>query len=173
LLNKPQENGKDHLPGGKMKKTIKLIAVAAVLFAPFINASEAANKMDISASIDKECYIENVEDMNFGQYSFEKDSEAKASFSIRCNQALEGVVGIDLGLHSADGVRQLKGPELLAYNLYTSGFDSMWDNAKNKQTLKLAGGLEGNKIVVAGRIPKAQYKQAGAYNDTVTIALEY
>ena len=156
-----------------MNKAIKLISVAALIVTPFVNAAEATNKMDISASIDKECYIENVEDMNFGTYSFEKDSEASASFSIRCNQTLEGVVAIDLGMHSADGVRQLKGPELLAYNLYTAGFDSLWDNAKNKQTLKLAGGLEGNKITVAGRIPKAQYKEAGAYNDTVTIAVEY
>lgn len=43
----------------------------------------------------------------------------------------------------------------------------------NAQKLDLLGGREKNRIVVAGRILKAQYKPTEFYKDTVIISAEY
>jgi spore coat protein U-like protein len=130
----------------------------------------------------------NVTGLNFGSYdvfsAIPKDSTA--TITVTCNAPPQNpnapipvLISLSPGNSGSFAQRQLQrlgGPELLAYNLFTTpSFSTVWgDGSGSSQTqTNLVTRSTPWNATIYGRIPAMQNVSVGSYSDVITVTIEW
>lgn len=130
----------------------------------------------------------NVTGLSFGGYdvfsAIPKDSAA--TITVTCNAPPQNPnapipvsISLSPGSSGSFGQRQLQrlgGPELLAYNLFTTpSFSTVWGDGSggSQSQTNLVTRTTPWNATIFGRIPAGQNVPAGSYSDVITVTIEW
>lgn len=138
---------------------------------------------DIVGRVKAKCIIDNVTDLDFGEYTpfvdTNKEMTGVANVSIRCVNGLPYVAKLGTGNGIGATLEKrymMRGNEKLAYSLYIdSGYKLIWGDGINGFNVKNGIGTGQEQILnIYGKVFSLQDSiQAGTYSDTVVISVDY
>lgn len=164
-----------------LNKVIKLSTIAlGVMMLNTTIAGELNTTFKVSAVVEKTCNTLTATALDFGTYNplDGAGKRANSQIQVTCTNGTPYTVALSAGNHPSDNKRQMQksgGSETLRYNLYSdSGFQSIWGDGKVGKVKKGQGTGQAAKLTVFGQIDANQRTAAqGAYNDTITVTVEY
>lgn len=142
----------------------------------------ATRNITLGGSVLAKCIINNVTDMDFGEYDvlFSKgDIFATARINARCVNGVSYIaklnVGQGVGASFAQRYMMLDGNKL-SYNLYTDAQHlNVWgDGSYGTATVAGIGTGQDQSLTIYGMIPNNQPSiRSGLYTDVIVVSLEY
>lgn len=153
---------------------------AAALFGvPAALAATSSTTFNVTATVPAVCSIAAT-DLVFGTYdaSAVAPNDASSTVTVTCSNGSIFDVGLDSGNGAGATVLNRKmtsGINTLAYIMYlNAGRTTIWgDGSLGTSTNGGVGSNAAQTFTVYGRIPTAQFVNAGAYADLVTATVTY
>lgn len=171
-------------PRALLQGVARLALAGALVGAPlpFAMAGQSTATMPITASVAPVCVVTSGS-LNFGPYdpivvNATTPRDATGLLSLQCVRNTTYWVAISQGQNGTATERKMKdvaGPTLLTYELYTDAARTTVWNANNP-TNTVGGTATGNgaiTLTVYGRIPPGQDVVASSYADTVNVTVNF
>jgi len=153
-------------------KRVLIILMAAVVVLVSVNAMAATDTSNLTSTVvvPAVCTISSVTDLDFGTYdvtSATDDDDGAGDVSFRCTKGTVYDVYITGARTMTDGT------DTLSFEMYTdAGRTAAWASSAPG-----SGGTAGSNAPITldiyGRITALQDVQAGTYNGTVVVTVEY
>lgn len=158
----------------------RLIAFSAALAALFgvARADEDTDSFTVSATVLATCEIA-ANDLAFGAYDpvAAAHLDAATTLSVTCTNGTPYTVALDLGggLGATTAARRMiNGADTLNYTLYRDAARTqLWGQTIGVDTLAGTGAGSAATINLYGRVPMLQTAPSGAYEDTITVKVEW
>lgn len=126
----------------------------------------------------------SVTGVNFGNYDAQTSvpDESEGTVVVACALGADVLPAFSVSLSKGNAnhfhPRQMaSGASMLDYNLYTSASHvTVWGNGTGDTRTRSYPGLLvlGNaELTIYGRVPPAQFVNAGAYSDTIVVTIDY
>lgn len=162
-----------------MGNAIKNLIFAAALIASPAMAGTATGSFNVTATVLANCAV-SAADLTFGNYAAGTPSAvtASTSISVTCAPALPYTVALDGGSTTGlVGARAMAdaGSHKLNYGLYTSNaYTTVFGDGTGASATSIGLGTGTlQSISVYGKIPAAQYVNAGSYSDHISVTVTY
>lgn len=165
-----------------MKKNKIVLALLACGFILGTNAyaALATGNMNVSANILGDCEIV-ANDLDFGGVILGTGSVSSTTIDVTCPAEVSGYLRINGGQNEAGSARNLSQtisgtPYYVQYNLYsdasmTQPFSTLVSGGFGGVSISGTGAVQA--IEVHGEIPVQASQPAGAYTDTLEVAIDY
>lgn len=161
-----------------MKSLLKPLLLAGAALAVLAVARPAsAQTINVSANVPQTCRITATADIDFLDYdpigaNELVDDTATGSVTFRCTRGTVPQITIDDGGGAAGRQMAGPGPEVLTYELYQPDNVTRWGTAGAEIYTEAARPSSAPVTrTVNARIPAGQDVTAGAYTDTVNVAI--
>ena len=162
-----------------MKNKIHHLIFAATMIASPALAGTATGTFNVTATVLNNCAV-TASDLAFGNYSAGSPTAvtASTSVSVTCAPALNYTLSLDGGsTTSVPAARAMTdgANHNLVYGLYTTSAYTtvLGDGTGATATLPGVGTGSVQSISIYGKIPAAQFVNAGSYTDRVTVTVAY
>jgi spore coat protein U-like protein len=147
-----------------------LVAVAVVFISANAMAATDTSNLTSTAVVPTVCNISSVTNLDFGTYdptSATDDDDGAGDVVFRCTK------GTDYDVYITGARTMTDGTDTLNFEMYTdAGRSSAWASASPGTTGTAASNAE-ITLDIYGRITALQDVQAGTYNGTVVVTVEY
>ncbi|MBW8840712.1 MAG: spore coat protein U domain-containing protein [Sphingomonadales bacterium] len=147
--------------------------------APVADAATTTTTFPVTATVLKACIV-NANPLNFGNYDPTTATalDGTTTLSVLCTVGTSFTVGLSAGTSTGATVTTRKmtnGADTLSYALYQEAArTNNWGNTPGTDTpLATTAPVLATSLTVYGRIPAGQNVPAGAYNDTITVTVNY
>jgi spore coat protein U-like protein len=158
-----------------MKKILSIAAILA-LSTGSLFADTATQNFQVTATVASSCQINSASELAFGTYDplSSTDKEATNTISITCSTGTHYDVGLDDGLNSDAGARNMSdGSNNLNYEIYTdSGKTTPW-NSTNLVSGDATSSSTAIDLVGYGTLTAGQDVPEGSYSDTIVATISY
>ncbi len=141
-------------------------------------AGQATTQFQVSATVLNNCAV-SASNLAFGNYSPGSGSPTNmnTNLSVTCTNGLTYTIALDGGGSHSVAARVMTdtNSDTLNYELFTSnGYTTVWgDGSGGSATVPGTGNGSAQSIPVYGQIAAAQYVPAGAYQDTISVSVNY
>ncbi|MFJ6323162.1 MULTISPECIES: spore coat U domain-containing protein [unclassified Rhizobium] len=163
----------------KMLRRAILVGVATIIAAPSVMAATATGNMTVTITIQSQCTIQTVGNLNFGNSGvITADIAQTATIGVQCTSGSTYNVGLSAGAAPSATVttRQMvgTGAATINYGLYRdSGHTQNWGVTIGTDTVAGTGNGSVQNLTVYGLVPPQSTPAAGVYTDTVAITVTY
>jgi spore coat protein U-like protein len=162
-------------------KQVALLSATIVMAAsaPVADAATTTTTFPVTATVLKACIV-NANPLNFGNYdpTAATPLDGTTTLSVLCTVGTSFTVGLSAGASTGATVTTRKmtnGANVLSYALYQEAArTNNWGNTPGTDTPPATTApVLPTSLTVYGRVAAGQNVVAGAYNDTVTVTVNY
>ncbi|TCU30559.1 spore coat protein U-like protein [Rhizobium azibense] len=142
-------------------------------------AATATGNMTVRITIQSECKIQTVSDLDFGTAGvIDANIDQTSSIGVQCTSGQTYNVGLSAGsgADATTAVRKMTGPgaATINYSLYRDAARTqVWGVTVGTDTVTGTGNGDVQNVTVYGRVPPQVTPESGVYTDTVAITVTY